>query len=42
MVVEDGTHDELLGHEGGAYARLWNSFMHADTEDEPASVQAEA
>jgi ATP-binding cassette subfamily B protein len=31
LVVEDGTHDELLTAEG-PYARLWNSFMHASSE----------
>ncbi|WP_245594527.1 ABC transporter ATP-binding protein [Actinospica robiniae] len=38
QVVEDGTHDGLLAADG-AYARLWNSFMHASTDQE--TVQAE-
>jgi len=35
MVVEDGTHDDLLAAEG-PYARLWNSFMHASSDTESA------
>jgi len=40
QIVEDGPHDALLAADG-AYARLWNSFMHADSNAEQ-TADAEA
>ncbi|KKS43937.1 MAG: ABC-type multidrug transport system, ATPase and permease component, partial [Parcubacteria group bacterium GW2011_GWA2_42_18] len=37
-VVEDGSHDELLGKEGGLYKKLWEmqagGFIYEKEEDE--------
>lgn len=29
-MLENGTHDELVEREGGAYAALWNAQAHED------------